>query len=285
MRSIMREADTLAAQGVREIVLISQDSMAYGCDLAGKPGLSSLLTSLASIEKIEWIRFLYCNPEAVSGDLLKVMAGEQKICPYLDIPLQHVSAPVLKAMRRPGSYGSFMKLIERVRKIIPGITLRSTFIVGFPGEGSEDYMQLLAFLEEARLDRVGIFAWSREEGTAAWGIKPRVPTRVAKARLKEAMLLQQRISLEKNRGLIGSVLEVIADGPLEGKPDMRGLVQEAGGVIRRAKLAVSGRSRADAPEVDGKVFFSGEARAGEIVPVRISGVTPYDCFGELMLKG
>lgn len=286
VESLTAEAAKLAAAGAREVILVSQDSTAYGSDLYGRRRLTDLLAELASIDDIQWIRVLYCNPLDVSDELLDCMARHEKVCAYLDIPLQHASPKVLRAMRRAGSGGEYLALIERARKKLPRIVVRSTFIVGFPGEESEDNEVLLDFLERARLDRVGVFAWSREEGTPAYRLEPRVPARVARKRLREAMLLQQRISFEKNRALLGTELEVLVEGGIEGMPDLRGIAY-AGGVSSGFPKTLNawGRSRRDAPEVDGRVWLSGDVRTGEIVTARVVGATPYDLAGRVGCDG
>lgn len=273
---ILDEARQLALRGAKELNLIAQDTTAYGKDLSGKSDLPELLKQLCRLPKIQWIRVLYAHPQGLSEDLLKVMAGEEKICRYLDLPFQHADASILRRMGRTGNSREFLLLLKRLRKRLPGITVRTSFIVGFPGEGEREFKNLLEFMEEARFDRVGAFAYSREEGTPAEKLLPRVHHATRERRLRILMEKQQNISIKKNLSLIGSTLPVLVEGRFDRKlPNLPG----AG---RKGPSLWMGRSCRDAPEVDGCVFFtSKEALRGDILNVKITGAEPYDLTGEI----
>jgi len=273
---ILDEARQLALRGAKELNLIAQDTTAYGKDLPGKPALSELLKQLCRLPKLKWIRVLYAHPQGLSEDLLDVMAGEKKICRYLDLPLQHADSSILRRMGRTGNGREFLLLLKRLRKRLPGITVRTSFIVGFPGEGEKEFQNLLEFVEEARFDKVGAFAYSREEGTPSERLLPRVHHATRERRLRVLMEKQQSISLEKNLSLIGSTLPVLVEGLFDGK-----LTNLPGAGHQGSSLWV-GRSCRDAPEVDGCVFFtSRDALRGDILNVKITGAEPYDLTGEI----
>jgi len=268
---VLAEAARLAAGGTRELLVIAQDSSAYGVDLghrksiwADKPvraHLTDLVRELGGL--VPWVRLHYVYPYPHVRELLPLMA-EGKLLPYLDVPLQHASPKVLRAMRRPGGAESHLKTIQAWRQVVPELTIRSSFIVGFPGETEEDFELLLDFLQEARLDRVGVFTYSPVAGAAAGGLPGAVPEEVKQERQARVMELAQRISLEKNRAKLGRVIEVILDEPAD----------EPGVFI--------GRSQADSPGIDGtvRVATDGTARVGEIVRVRVTGADVYDLEGE-----
>lgn len=252
-RDVLDEAKALADSGVLEINLVAQDTTRYGEDLGGGESLARLLDRLSDIEGLRWIRVLYCYPTRISTELIRVFASGDKVCKYVDVPLQHSSEPVLRAMGRKGSGDEYLKLFERIRSACPDVALRTTFLVGFPGETEEDFASLLGFVERARFDRVGVFTFSPEDGTAAAGMKGRVPKRTADRRARELLALQKGISLEKNRGLIGRNLDV--------------LVESSG----------KGRSYRDAPEIDGFVSIrGGGVRPGSIVKVEIVDARAHD---------
>lgn len=232
--SMVAEAERLVSEGVRELNLVAQDTTAYGHDL-GEVNLADLLTELARIEQLRWIRVLYGYPTAVTDRLIEVMAGEERICAYLDLPFQHAHREVLRRMGRPGDGGSYLKLIARLREAMPDIALRSSFIVGYPGETEEEFTHLLAFLEEAQLDRAGAFPFSPERGTPAAKLPEQVPEEAAQERYHRFMLAQQRISLLRNQRWLGRDLDVLVEAPGE----------------RRGEWI--GRSFRDAPEIDGTV--------------------------------
>ena len=263
VESVHTECERLVGEGVREINLISQDSSSYGRDSAGPSLLSDLLATLAQIEGDFWLRVLHLSPTGVDDRLLDVMGQHEKIVPYVDIPLQHASRRILKAMRRPGSAESCLRLIERIRSRLPGAAIRSTFLLGFPGETEEDFQALLEFLEEARLDRVTGFTFSREEGTPAATMKGQVPAAVAEDRLFRMMDLQQDISAENQRRFLGQELRI--------------LVEE-----QQPRAVLVGRSVRDAPEIDGSVIATGEGRPGEFVRVKITEADEHDLYGSVV---
>jgi len=263
---VVNEASNLAAAGVKELVLVAQDTTRYGIDLYGKPMLSGLLKRLAGIDGPVWLRLLYTYPALISDELIELMASEKKVCRYLDLPLQHASNAVLARMNRRGSREETVRLVEKLRSSVPGITLRTSFITGFPGETEADFQELLDFMEEIEFDRVGIFTYSREENTAAAAMPDQVPEDVKAERRGRAMALQQKISLKRNRSKTGTVLPVLVEG-------------------RSKKPGVYfGRSEGDAPDIDGKVFiFSDfELNPGDFVRVLVNRAGEYDLTGELV---
>ena len=269
---IVAEAADLAAQGVKEIVLVAQDTTAYGRDRGERDGLARLLGDLlAATPSVPWLRLMYAYPTHLDDRVLALMAREPRLLPYVDLPLQHANPAVLRRMRRPTIDPK--ELVARVRDAVPDVTLRSTFIVGFPGETEAEFESLLQFLEDARLDKVGVFAYSAEEGTIAAGLPDQIPDDVKRRRLDRAMRLQQRVSLEQNRRQIGRVLDVLVEGAAPVGRSGRGRVGAA---------LVCGRSYRDAPEVDGLVLFRGRAKAGQLVRVRITRALAYDLVGEVV---
>ena len=265
---LLDEARSLADSGVKELIVIAQDTTFYGLDLYGKRRLGHLLTCLNDISGIEWIRLLYAYPAAFPQDVLEIMASSPKMCRYLDIPLQHSADPVLRAMRRSIDSRQTRALVEKFRKEVPGIVLRTTMMVGHPGEGEKEFEDLLSFVQEYRFERLGAFAYSEEEGT--WGaqnLKDAVPESVKQERLDELMELQADISLRYNESRIGSVERVLVDS-----------VSVEDGTF-------TGRTSRESPEVDGEVIvpYSGSALSpGDIVEVRITGADEYDLSGELL---
>jgi ribosomal protein S12 methylthiotransferase len=256
VESVLAEARQLAEAGVRELNLVAQDSTAFGKDQPGRPRLATLLRALDAVEGLDWIRALYLYPSAVTDELIGVLAGGRRVLPYVDVPLQHASDRVLRAMRRGTTAARQCRLVERLRAGIPGLTLRTTFIVGFPGETEADFEELLAFVREVRFDRVGVFRYSDEEGTAGFDLPAKVPRAVARERQRRLTLLQQEILREKLERLVGRELEV--------------LVEEAGARCARGRLA------AQAPEIDGGVRLRGRVRPGDFVRARITGVRGVD---------
>ncbi|MGB7352751.1 MAG: 30S ribosomal protein S12 methylthiotransferase RimO [Acidobacteriaceae bacterium] len=237
--SVIAEAEALVAEGVREITLIGQDTTCYGEDLGLKDGLALLLDRLAAIEGLVWLRFLYAYPNKVTGRLLEVMAKHPNICKYLDVPLQHAAGPVLKAMKRGGNAEIFLKMLGKVRAAVPGIALRTSFIVGFPGETDADYEALCDFVAEARFDWLGVFSYSHEEGSKAFDLGAKVPKRVTEQRRRALMKLQKGISRQAMRERVGQTLDVLVEGESEETP-----------------LLWKGRSRMHAPEIDGMVYVN-----------------------------
>lgn len=261
----LAEAENLAAKGVTELIVVAQDTTAYGEDIYGKPMLAELLKRLCKIEGLHWIRTLYTYPDRITDELLDVIASEEKLVKYLDIPLQHVNGEILKKMNRKGDKESLTALINKIRAKIPDVTLRTTFITGFPGETDEQFGELAEFVNEVRFDRLGCFTYSAEEDTLAAEFDGQVDEQVKNDRMENIMESQMTISAEKNEEKIGSIAEVI----IEGWDDY----------IK----CYFGRTAADAPEVDGKIFFMSTRPLiiGEYVNVRINDCIEYDLLGEL----
>ena len=257
---LVAEAAGLAAQGVRELNLIAQDLTAYGRDLPRRSSLAELLRELARVDGLDWIRLLYCYPNFVTAELLDVIAREPRVCPYVDMPLQHGSDRMLRAMRRERSADSLRKLVARVRDRVPGVAIRSSFIVGFPGETEEDFEELCRFVGDLELDRVGVFRYSTEENTEAGAMPGQLPEGVKERRWHRLMALQQPISRHRNEATVGSVTDVLVCGT---DGDGRWF----------------GRTATQAPEIDGTVLLEGELAEGELVPVRITAAGDYDLFG------
>jgi ribosomal protein S12 methylthiotransferase len=264
LEDVTEEARRLAANGVREINLIAQDLTAYGRDLRPSSSLAALLHRLARIDEIRWIRLLYCYPNFVSDELLAAIASIEQVVKYIDMPLQHADDGMLRAMKRERSTDALRRLLDRVRKAIPAVTLRTSFIVGFPGETEAAFTNLVDFVREQRFDRLGVFTYSREENTAACDLAEQVPERVKRRRRAELMEAQAEISLAKNRDLVGREIEVMVEGAAPG---------------RATRLRA--RTSAQAPEIDGMVLLSGEAEPGDIVHARIERATAYDLHGRI----
>ncbi|MCF8011965.1 MAG: 30S ribosomal protein S12 methylthiotransferase RimO [Clostridiales bacterium] len=265
MKSIIYEVRVLAEQGVKEIILVAQETTRYGLDLYGEYKLADLLCELSRVDGIEWIRVLYCYPESITGDLIETINREDKICNYIDLPLQHVNNRVLRRMNRRGSKEDIINLINNIRSNIKNVILRTTFIIGFPSETENDFRELLEFIKEIQFERAGFFSYSDEEGTPAANLTPKISEEVKQARMKEAALLQEQISYDKNKEKTGKEYEVLVEG-----------------FDNNYKMYI-GRTRADAPEVDGQVFFysSKNVNAGSIVKIFINDADEYDLTGEL----
>lgn len=260
---VLSEARELAAQGVREAVLIAQNTTAYGCDLGLRDGLAELLRSIAAeAPQIAWLRVLYAYPQHVTPRLIETLASLPAVCHYLDVPLQHAHPDVLRRMRRPHDVDQALHLVADLRAAMPDVALRSTFIVGFPGETEAEFEELLAFLEAVRFDKMGVFGYSLEEGTPAAELPDRVPEEIIADRHRRAMETQQRISLERNQEQVGRELDILVEGVGEG-------------------LTV-GRTYRDAPEIDGMVLMAGELAVGEFVRGRIVGAQEYDLIAEVI---
>jgi ribosomal protein S12 methylthiotransferase len=261
--SIVREARALAAGGVRELLLISQDTTFYGIDRDERGALPRLIRELNEIEGLRWIRLLYLYPTTVTTETLTAMAECDKVCKYVDLPLQHASDAVLRRMRRPGTQASYERLIAKVRRLVPGVTLRTTFIVGFPGETDADFAELCRFVERQRFDHVGVFTYSHEDGTAAGRMDDDVPARVKETRRRRLMTLQRKHVEVANRGRIGQRVRVLIDGP---SPDH--------------DLVVRGRLEGQAPEIDSVVYLSevdpSACPAGDLVEAEVVGARGYD---------
>jgi ribosomal protein S12 methylthiotransferase len=239
IESVVTEARRLAAGGVREINLIGQDTTCFGEDLGVQDGLAALLEQLAQIEELRWVRFLYAYPNKITPRLLEVLASHPRLCRYIDVPLQHAAPAVLKRMKRGGSAEIFLKLIAKMREAVPGITVRTSFIVGFPGETEDDFQQLCDFVTTAQFDWLGVFAYSDEEGSPAFHLSDKVPAREIERRRRKLMQLQKRISRKLRKQWIGREIEVMLEGPSE-----------------ETDLLWEARTPAHAPEIDGKVFIN-----------------------------
>ncbi|MBR5733781.1 MAG: 30S ribosomal protein S12 methylthiotransferase RimO [Lachnospiraceae bacterium] len=261
--ALIAEAEALADDGVTELMIVAQETTLYGVDIYGKKRLPELLSRLCAIDGLKLIRLLYCYPEEITDELIETIASEPKICHYIDMPIQHASDPVLKRMGRRTNGAQIRKTIKKLRKAIPDIAIRTSLITGFPGETEEDHACLMSFLEECRLDRVGVFTYSREEDTPAYRMKDRVLKSVANRRRKELMGLQQKIVFEKNVALIGRELDVIIDGR----------IPEEGIYV--------GRTYMDAPGIDSVVFVhSGrDIISGSLIHVLIEDFKDYDLIG------
>jgi ribosomal protein S12 methylthiotransferase len=267
--SLVKEANQLAAKGVKEITLISQDTTSYGVDLGLQDGLAHLLQELDKVEGLRWIRFLYVYPKLVSELLIDVVASSEKICRYIDMPLQHSSAQVLKSMRRGGNRKSLTRMIERIRERIPGVTFRTTMIVGYPGETEEDFADLKDFCREMEFDRLGVFAYSDEEDTAAFQLQPKVPAQTAERRRRTLMGQQAKISKRKNTGLVGKDFTILVEGP-----------------SKESDLLLQGRLESQAPEIDGVCLINdsevGQIKSGEFRIIRITKALEYDLIGAIV---
>ncbi len=257
---ILEQVRSLNDSGIRELVIIAQDSSDYGHDLGMQDGLAQLLEQIvAAAPEIDWLRLMYAYPGYVSPRLIEVMAEHEQILPYLDLPLQHAHPDTLRRMRRPANVEGVRRTIAALRGAMPGIAIRTTFISGYPGETEQEFQTLLDFVDEVAFDRLGIFTYSHEPGTHAADLPNPVPEKVKIQRRERLMALQQKISLAKNQAFVGQTLDVLIEGQGDG-------------------LSV-GRSYRDAPEIDGLVLVDGHAPPGEIVPVRINGALEYDLSG------
>jgi len=278
--TVLAETAELVAQGVREIVLVAQHLTDYGRDRGEQEGLASLLDDLcATLPLTVWVRLMYAYPSSITPRLIATMARHPQICAYLDLPLQHAHPDTLRRMRRPADIAATKRTIADLRETIPDMVLRSTFIVGFPGETSTEFHALLDFLEETQFDHVGIFRYSREAGTPAATL-PQVPPKTIDRRWHQAMQLQQRISLARSQRWQGRYLDVLVEGmgevETEGEPDRENGVETS----TDPGLLIVGRSFRDAPEVDGQVFAWGEAEVGTVARVEITHTTAYDLWGK-----
>jgi len=244
-------------------------------DIYGERKLAELLDKLSDIKQFEWIRLMYAFPADFPDDVLEVIANKPNICKYLDIPLQHISTKILKAMNRGIDKEGTIELIKRIREKVPGISLRTTFLVGYPGETQEDFDELIQFIKEMKFERVGCFVYSEEEGTPAYKIKDSIPSKIKNKRLDKLMLTQQRISLEHNRSLVGKELRVLIDDDIVDEEDAEELEEE---------LCYSARTQSDAPEVDNAVIIYTENKLelGSFVNVRITEANEYDIYGEII---
>ena len=267
MESIEEECRALVADGAKELILIAQDTTRYGIDLYGKYSLAPLMERLCKIEGLHWLRVLYCYPDSITDELLEVMAREEKIEPYIDLPLQHASGKVLRAMNRRGDRQSLTALLKKVREKVPGVILRTTLITGFPGETEEDFTQLAEFVKDIRFERLGCFAYSQEEGTPAAQLPDQIDGEVKEHRAEILMDDQMAIMDQQGQALLGQTLEVLVEG------------------FDRWAECWFGRSYRDAPDIDGKVFFTAPGkrpRLGSFVKVKITESMDADLTGELV---
>ena len=266
MEDVLEEAKWLAEHGVTELTVIAQDTTRYGEDLYGESRLPELLEQLCRIESIRWIRVLYCYPERITDKLLKVIAREEKLVKYLDIPIQHCNGDILRRMNRQGDAGTLAALLNKIRQMIPDITLRTTLITGFPGETEAQFTELAEFIQAQRFDRLGCFAYSQEEGTRAAEFPDQVPEDVRQHRADILMEQQQLIVEEKNNARLGQVYTAVIEG------------------YDRWAECWFGRTAADAPDIDGKVFIRSETplHIGDYVTVRLDEVLDYDFVGEVV---
>jgi ribosomal protein S12 methylthiotransferase len=268
--SVIAEAERLALSGVREITLIGQDTTCYGEDFGLKDGLALLLERLAGIQDLRWIRFLYAYPNKITGRLLETIAAHEKICAYVDVPLQHASATVLKRMKRGGGGDVFLRSIEKMRRTIPDVTLRTSFIVGFPGETEAEFEQLCEFVREAEFDWMGAFGYSDQEGATAFALDEKLPAREIERRRKYLMQIQRRISKKKKKALVGQEFDLLLEG-----------------VSEESDLLLEGRTPRHAPEIDGKVFVTDVPEGllplpGEFYRCQITEAHDYDLVAKIV---
>jgi ribosomal protein S12 methylthiotransferase len=268
--SVVAEAERLARSGVREITLIGQDTTCYGEDFGLKDGLAQLLEKLAGIEDLRWIRFLYAYPNKITGKLLETIASHEKICSYMDVPLQHASASALKRMKRGGGSDVFLRTIAKMRRTIPDVTLRTSFIVGFPGETDKEFEELCDFVREAQFDWMGAFAYSDQEGSSAYGLDKKLSPREIERRRKHLMGIQRQISKKKKKALVGREFDLLLEGTSE-----------------ESDLLLEGRTPMHAPEIDGKVFVNDfpedvEAQPGQFYRCQITEAHDYDLVAKIV---
>jgi ribosomal protein S12 methylthiotransferase len=268
--SIVREARALAARGVKELLLISQDTTFYGIDRHERGALARLLRELNAVDGLEWIRLLYLYPTTIDEDTLAAMAECDKICNYIDLPLQHASDAVLKRMKRPGTRRTYDRLLSRIRERVPGVALRTTFIVGFPGETEADVDELRAFISDHAFDHVGVFTYSHEEGTSAYQLDDDVPARLKAARRARVMGLQKRLVRRRQRDRIGQRVRVLVDGPSADHD-----------LVLKARLSTQ------APDIDASVYLTecdpATLRPGDFAEVEIVGARDYDLIARPVL--
>jgi len=265
IESVVAEVQRLVKNGVKEINLIAQDVTAFGAERDGGPELPALLRELVKIDGLVWLRLLYAYPDGISDELLDLIAAEEKICNYLDLPIQHIDDQILAAMNRRVDEADIRSLLQRIRSRIPDMTLRTSLIVGFPGESDAQFRKLCAFVEEGHFERLGVFRYSREEGTPAAQLDQQVPERIKQARVKRLMKAQARVSFKKNLALKGRIEPTLVEGYSE-----------------ETDLLLRGRSVRQAPDVDGVVYItSGQAQIGDIVNLKITDSSEHDLIGEI----
>ncbi len=270
MEQILEDAKSLAAQGAKELILVAQETTLYGVDLYGKKMLPELLRRLCLVQGIDWIRVLYCYPEEITDELIDVLAEDNKVLPYLDMPIQHASDAILRRMGRRTNRKELEAMVQKLRERVPGICLRTTLITGFPEETEEDHKSLLAFVQDMQFDRLGVYTYSREEGTPAAGFDHQVHPSTKKRRQKELMLAQQEIAFHKQAALVGQEFDVLIEGRLADELSENGYVYV-------------GRTTMDAPDVDSNIYLetARDLMSGTLVRARVTGSQDYDLIGEL----
>ena len=266
---LVAESRRLAEQGVRELVIVSQDTMAYGKDLGLPQGITTLLRQLVQIDGLKWVRFLYCYPNMVSDELVRLVAGEERLCKYFDIPYQHASRSVLERMKRGGHREAYERQIESIRKLMPEVGLRTSFIVGFPGESEGDFTDLLSFVKNVQFDNVGVFLYSNEEGTPAFDLDGKVARATATRRRNKLMKEQAKVSAKRLQGMVGRRVEVLLEGRSE-----------------ESDLLLQGRMETQAPDIDGHVLINDvgdkQVTPGEFYTVEITESLEYDLIGRII---
>ncbi len=276
MEKLVSEAEALVRGGVKELILVAQETTLYGKDIYGYKALPKLLQALCKIEDLEWIRILYCYPEEITDELIEVMKTEEKVCHYLDMPIQHASDAILKRMGRRTSKEELTSIVKKLKKNIPDIALRTTLITGFPGETKEDHEELLEFVKNMEFDRLGVFTYSKEEDTPAAKLTPQIHKHIKKRRQGEIMELQQEIAFMHAKDMIGKTLKVMIEGKLP---------EEEKDAISAENVYI-GRTYMDAPNVDGYIFVKvrGEIMSGEFVKVMVTDAKEYDLIGEIVYE-
>ncbi len=279
MEKLIKEATDLVANGVRELILVAQETTLYGLDLYGEKSLPKLLKELCKIEGLEWIRLLYAYPEEITDELIQVIKEEDKICNYIDMPIQHASDNILRRMGRRTNKQELVDIINKLRANIPDISIRTTLITGFPGETKSDHEELLDFVEKMKFDRLGVFTYSKEEDTPAASMNDQISEEVKEERQDQIMLLQQDIAFDQGESMVGRKLKVIVEGKL---PDDEALDYSEG----EAKSIYICRTYKDAPGVDGYIFVpsSGELISGDFIDVEVTGAKDYDLIGSIIVK-
>ena len=279
VEDILEEAKQLAQRGYKELIIIAQDTSKYGVDIYGKPMLAELLHKISEIDGIEWIRFLYTYPETITDELIEEVKNNDKICKYFDIPMQHISDRILKKMNRKSTGESIRNLITKLRKEIPGVVIRSTLMVGFPGETEEDFEELYEFVKWARLDKLGCFTYSKEEGTAASKMENQVHPMTKKKRYNKIMALQQQISEENMKKHIGRTLKVLVETARNGIVHIN---SEEDTAENKFNYDCIGRTYMDVPDIDGVIYIKGKAKPNTFVNCKVTGYKEYDLIGEIM---
>lgn len=266
MENLIKQAEILVSKGVKELILVAQETTMYGMDLYGKKMLPELLKKLCKIEELVWIRIMYCYPEEITEELIQVMKEEEKICNYIDMPIQHSEDEILKRMGRKTDRSHIENIVEKLRTEIPDISIRTTLISGFPGETDDDHDNLVDFVERMQFDRLGVFTYSREEGTPASKMKNQVPKKISEKRRNEIMEIQQEIAFEKAESHIGETMTVMIEGQIADEN------------------AYIGRTYMDAPNIDGNIFVTTGATlvSGDFVKVKVTGASEYDLIGDLV---